>query len=145
MKVYRLTALVSVCLLVACTSSPHKPAAGQALPACGPLPNCVSSELAEGSSALAPLSASAAQWQQLKQWLANQDDWTITTDSGNFVQAVVTTALMRFRDDVQLRFVAADGVIHVRSSSRVGISDMGTNARRVEALRAQVDAAKPDR
>lgn len=54
------------------------------------------------------------------------------------MQAMVKTPLMRFRDDVQLRFDADAGVIHVRSSSRLGISDMGTNRRRVETLRSQL-------
>jgi uncharacterized protein (DUF1499 family) len=39
---------------------------------------------------------------------------------------------------VQLLFVPAAHLIHVRSSSRLGISDLGTNARRVETLREHV-------
>ena len=89
---------------------------------------------------MAPLRATARQWQQLKQWLARQDDWEITENTGDFVQAVVTTPLMRFRDDVQLQFVQEAGVIQVRSSSRLGISDMGTNRRRVELLRQQLES-----
>ncbi len=52
--------------------------------------------------------------------------------------------LMRFRDDVQFRFVEDPGVIHVRSSSRLGISDMGTNRSRVEMLRGQLELVEPD-
>ena len=137
MKVYRLTyPLIAVCML-GCTSAPQTPATGAALPDCGILPNCVNSELAEGGKSIAPLEAGEQQWEQLKKWIAAQEDWTITTDTGDFVQAVVKTPLMRFRDDVQLRFDKDQGVIHVRSSSRLGISDMGTNRRRVETLRDQ--------
>jgi uncharacterized protein (DUF1499 family) len=124
--------------MLGCTSAPNQPASGAPLPDCGALPNCVNSELATGGKAVAPIEANAKQWQQLKQWIASQPDWTITTDSGNFMQAMVKTPLMRFRDDVQLRFDADAGVIHVRSSSRLGISDMGTNRRRVETLRSQL-------
>jgi uncharacterized protein (DUF1499 family) len=45
---------------------------------------------------------------------------------------------MGFTDDVQLLFNPKQQVIQVRSSSRLGISDMGTNARRVEMLRQQL-------
>ena len=93
---------------------------------------------------MAPLHATVLQWQQLKRWLKSQDDWTITEDTGDFVQAVVTTPLMRFRDDVQLKFVQEVGVIEVRSSSRLGISDMGTNRRRVELLRKQIEYRNGD-
>lgn len=138
MTIYRCVLALTALLLFGCTSAPEKPAAGAALPPCGPLPNCVNSENGEGGKAVDAIVASPAQWQALKAWLAAQPDWTITTDSGDFVQAVAKTPLLRFRDDVQLRFDADDGVIQVRSSSRLGISDMGANRARVERLRGQV-------
>jgi uncharacterized protein (DUF1499 family) len=144
MKVYRLVPLISVCFLLGCTTAPHKPAPGANLPECGLLPNCVNSESGQAGSAVAPLHATVLQWQQLKQWIMSQDDWAITEDTGDFVQAVVTTPQMRFRDDVQLQFVQATGVIEVRSSSRLGISDMGTNRRRVELLRKQIEYRNGD-
>jgi uncharacterized protein (DUF1499 family) len=144
MTVYRFVFPLIAACLVGCTSVPDKPASSDGLPACGVLPNCVSSELTGGGKAVAPLQATAQQWQQLKQWIASQQDWTITTDTDDFVQAVVKTPLMRFRDDVQFRFVEDAGVIHVRSSSRLGISDMGTNRRRVEMLRGQLEVGEPD-
>jgi len=144
MTVYRLVFLLIAVCLVGCTSAPDKPASGAGLPDCGLFPNCVTSQLTEGGKAVAPLRATKLQWLQLKQWVATQQDWTITTDSGDFVQAVVTTPLMRFRDDVQMRFIEDADLIHVRSSSRLGISDMGTNRRRVEMLRSQLQAEQPD-
>jgi uncharacterized protein (DUF1499 family) len=50
----------------------------------------------------------------------------------------VKTPMAGFRDDVQLLFLPGDQLIQVRSSSRLGISDMNTNARRVETLRDQL-------
>jgi uncharacterized protein (DUF1499 family) len=47
---------------------------------------------------------------------------------------------MGFTDDVQLLFNPQEQSIQARSSSRLGISDMGTNARRVETLREQLVA-----
>jgi uncharacterized protein (DUF1499 family) len=102
------------------------------------LPNCVNSASGTGGSAIAPLQATTEQWQALKRWLAAQDDWTITVETADFVQAVVQTPLMQFRDDVQLAFKQQAGDIQVRSSSRLGISDMGANRRRIESLRAHL-------
>ena len=138
MTKYRFALYLFAAILVGCTSAPDKPVEGASLPACGVFPNCVSSETIEGADAVAPLHASVQQWLALKQWLAAQQDWTIITDTENFLQAVVQTPVMRFRDDVQLRFVDATGVIHVRSSSRLGIGDMGANLKRVDILRKQL-------
>ena len=131
--------LLTALLLIGCTSPPEKPPAGAALPPCGSLPNCVNSENGSGGQAIEAIQASRQQWQALKSWIAMQDNWTITTDDGDFVQAVTTTPLMRYRDDVMLRFDSGNNVIHVRSSSRLGIGDMGANRARIEGLREQVN------
>lgn len=51
------------------------------------------------------------------------------------LEAVDTTKWFGFRDDIAVRVSAADGGsrIDVRSKSRVGRSDLGTNARRIRA------------
>lgn len=51
------------------------------------------------------------------------------------LEAVDTTKWFGFRDDIAVRVSAADGGsrIDVRSKSRVGRSDIGTNARRIRA------------
>jgi uncharacterized protein (DUF1499 family) len=138
MKTHNLCMPLIALFLFGCTAAPEKPGREGELPSCGGLPNCVNSDSGEGGSAIEPIRATSQQWGELKQWLATQDNWTITVDSGDFVQAVVTTPLLRFRDDVQFLFDAQAGVIQVRSSSRLGISDMGTNRSRVESLREQL-------
>ncbi|MCX2980699.1 DUF1499 domain-containing protein [Halieaceae bacterium IMCC14734] len=138
MKTHRLCLPLITVLLFGCTSAPEKPAAEASLPPCGGLPNCVNSQIGEGSSAIEPLHATAEQWESLKRWLSGQKNWTITIASDDFVQAVVKTPLLRFRDDVQLLFDEQAGVIQMRSSSRLGISDMGTNRQRLETLRTHL-------
>jgi uncharacterized protein DUF1499 len=53
---------------------------------------------------------------------------------------------MGFRDDVVVRISAmgAGSRIDVRSASRYGISDFGTNAKRIAALLADIDDAAND-
>jgi uncharacterized protein (DUF1499 family) len=130
--------LTPVLLLAGCSSAPDKPAILRALPECGSLPNCVNSQSGRGIQAIEPLAADAEQWQTLKSWIARQEEWEIVIDDGTFMQAVVKTPVMKFRDDVQLLFVPDQQLIQVRSSSRLGLSDLGTNARRVETLREQL-------
>jgi uncharacterized protein (DUF1499 family) len=130
--------LMALLVLAGCSSTPGKPETMQVLPACGLLPNCVNTQSGRGIQGGEPIRANAAQWAQLKSWIARQGDWQIIIDDDSFMQAVVTTSAMKFQDDVQLLFVARDGHIQVRSSSRYGISDMGANARRIETLRDQL-------
>jgi len=130
--------LAAMLSLAGCTSSPGKPQTRKILPECGWLPNCINSQSGRGAQASEPITANVEQWQQLKAWIAQQEDWEITVDDGNFVQAIVKTPIMGFRDDIQLLFLSEDQVIQVRSSSRIGISDLGTNARRIETLRDQL-------
>ena len=111
------------------------PAGKETLSPCGWLPNCVNSASGRGLQAVAPIQANARQWQALKAWIVQQPDWEIVIDDISYIQAIVKTPLMRFRDDVQLQFDTDSKLIQVRSSSRLGISDLGTNYRRVEALR----------
>ena len=130
--------LAAVLSLGGCSNSPSKPQNPQVLPECGWLPNCINSQSGRGAQASEPIRANAEQWQKLKAWIALQEDWEITVDNSNFMQAIVTTPLMNFRDDVQLLFLPDDRLIQVRSSSQLGLSDLGTNARRVESLRDQL-------
>ena len=124
-----------------CSSTPDKPAGKEALAPCGWLPNCVNSVSGQGLQAVDPIKANNGQWQQIKTWIARQPDWEIVIDDSYFIQAIVKTPLMRFRDDVQLQFEPDIELIQVRSSSRLGISDLGTNYRRIEALREVLDPA----
>jgi uncharacterized protein (DUF1499 family) len=66
---------------------------------------------------------------------------TIREDpSAGRIEAVATTFWFGFKDDVVIR-VSAEGTgsrIDVRSKSRVGVSDLGTNARRIRAYRERL-------
>lgn len=130
--------LAAILILSGCSSPPEKPAGLTGLPPCGWLPNCVNSESGRGIQAIEPIRANTEQWHNLKSWIAGQQDWEVVIDQDNFLQAVVETPLMKFRDDVQLLFVTDDRLIQVRSSSRLGVSDLGANAKRIETLRDQL-------
>jgi hypothetical protein len=60
------------------------------------------------------------------------------------IEAVATTPLMGFREDVSIRVRNAGTMVRVdmRSASRYGQRDFGTNARRIESFLAQLAEAR---
>jgi uncharacterized protein (DUF1499 family) len=70
--------------------------------------------------------------------------WKVVAADANAgrIEAIDTTFWYRFKDDVAIRIrpAAAGSRIDVRSVSRVGIGDLGTNARRVRAYLAALKA-----
>lgn len=60
---------------------------------------------------------------------------TIISETENYLHAEVRSRVFRFVDDLEL-LVLPDRELVVRSASRVGNSDFGVNAERVEQLRA---------
>ncbi len=65
-----------------------------------------------------------------------QEGWVIiSSDLKSFrIEAVATTPLMRFRDDIviEVRPEPSGSSVHMRSRSRVGRSDLGANAKRIQ-------------
>ncbi len=54
--------------------------------------------------------------------------------SGYYLHAEYESDWLKFVDDLEV--VIKDGLIHLRSASRLGYSDMGINAKRFEAIKA---------
>ncbi len=121
-----------------CASNPPKvQLVDGKLRACPSSPNCVSSESDSPSSRVEPLTFQGRPekaWSNLKETLREMEG-RIQEEHDGYLWATFTARLFRFVDDVEFRIVSSDGVIHVRSGSRVGYSDLGVNRRRVEKLR----------
>jgi len=62
--------------------------------------------------------------------------------AGGLIEATATTFWFGFKDDVVVRVRAMEGgsVVDVRSVSRVGVSDLGTNARRIGEILEAIGA-----
>ena len=105
---------------------------------CPPKPNCVCSrDDASPRHRIAPLAISgdpAAAFARLKSLLESTPRTRIVTATDDYLHAVCRTRL-GFPDDVECLLAPEEGVIHVRSASRIGHGDLGANRRRVEALR----------
>ena len=75
--------------------------------------------------------------EKLEGVLRNQDRTVIVTRESGYIYAQSTTPLLKFTDDVEFWLDRPGGVIHVRSSSRLGQKDFQVNRQRVETIRAQ--------
>lgn len=106
---------------------------------CPGSPNCVSSQAADPARQVDPLrypeGRKAEAMSALQRILENLPRTEIVFQSEDTIQAVVSSALFRFKDDLEFRFDPDTPEIHVRSASRVGYWDLGVNRKRVERIR----------
>lgn len=107
-------------------------------------PNCVSSQTDRTSHRVPPLPLLGDPAQaipRLRALIEAMPRTRIVTESEGYLHAEFRTRWLGFVDDLELLVDAPGGVIHVRSASRVGYSDLGANRNRVEALRTAWGAA----
>ena len=108
---------------------------------CPSTPNCVCSQSEDAGHKIEPLtykSTPEVAFTQLKQAIASQPRTKIITESPNYLYAEFTSAIMKFVDDVEFYLDEDAKVIHVRSASRLGQSDLGVNRKRIETIRAKL-------
>ena len=74
--------------------------------------------------------------------IALASGWEVTAqDAGKGeIQAVATTAVFRFKDDITIATTREgdEAVVNVRSHSRIGLGDFGTNARRIVKFQTEM-------
>jgi uncharacterized protein (DUF1499 family) len=105
---------------------------------CPSSPNCVSSQSTDSSHQIAPLPYSGSATDTLKrlvQVVQEQPGAKIVATGDRYLYAEFTSALMGFVDDVEFYLDDAAHVVHVRSASRLGESDLGVNRKRIETIR----------
>ena len=107
---------------------------------CPASPNCVCSDDDGMLHNIAPLKVSediASTWQTLVEILQQDKQFTVlTNDTNRYLRGEARTSILRFVDDVEFQARPDEGVIAMRSASRLGFSDLGANRRRMERLRA---------
>jgi uncharacterized protein (DUF1499 family) len=76
-----------------------------------------------------------AAFARLKLVVSGRSDTTIVDDSPDYLRVELRTML--FVDDGEFLLDRTNAVIHVRSASRLGYSDLGKNRSRLEEIRGQ--------
>lgn len=107
---------------------------------CPKKPNCVSSESAPSDShsvAAFPITSTMGEEPLLKvkeviELLGGDVDYSDET----YLASTFTSDFFGLVDDVEFRLDQGSNLLHIRSASRVGYSDLNTNRKRVEKIRA---------
>lgn len=108
------------------------------LSACPSSPNCVSSQASDERHRIAPLTFNGdpdAAFSQLKHILGRRNDTDVIEESPGYMRVEMRTTL--FIDDGEFLLDRVGRVIHVRSASRLGYSDLGKNRSRMEEIRRE--------
>ncbi|MEH1987779.1 DUF1499 domain-containing protein [Nostoc sp.] len=112
------------------------------LASCPNSPNCVSSQSPDASHQIAPLTFTSTPEEaitNLKQIIESLPRTKIITESQDYyLYAEFKSALLGFVDDVEFYLDRNANIIHVRSASRLGQSDLGVNRQRIETIRAKL-------
>lgn len=111
---------------------------------CRRTPNCVSSQAdpADAEHAIAPIpftGDAAAAIAAARKAVESMQRATVIREAPGYLYAEFRSKLLGFVDDVEFAFDEKAGLLHVRSSSRLGRRDFGVNRARVESLRARIE------
>ncbi|MBM7580229.1 DUF1499 domain-containing protein [Jeotgalibacillus terrae] len=72
---------------------------------------------------------------RIKSILESMNNIVIKNENDHMVYAIATSSFFKFKDDIDFLFSDEEKVIHYRSASRVGYSDMGVNKKRMNTIR----------
>lgn len=123
-------------------------AQGGKLAPCPSTPNCVCSQASDEEHHIEPIAYTGSAeeaWKRLQTMLHNRPRTRVVTVNDHYLHAECWTPVFRFVDDVEFVLDPEGSVIHVRSASRVGRSDLGVNRRRVEGMRQKFAETQPEK
>jgi uncharacterized protein (DUF1499 family) len=109
------------------------------LSSCPATPNCICSEqrgdgLQYIDPVIIPDNSTVATVDMLKA-VIHEMGGSLQAESDEYLAATFSSAIFGFVDDMEIRIDATQNMIHVRSASRVGHSDMGVNRQRAELFK----------
>ncbi|MDH5711710.1 MAG: DUF1499 domain-containing protein [Gammaproteobacteria bacterium] len=105
--------------------------------ACSSSPNCVSSDAKDLVHKVPPFYIDATTpnlWKLTAQAIQNMPRTQIILQTDDYLHAECTSAFFGFVDDLELHLRTGEGIIAVRSASRLGYSDFGINKKRIDNL-----------
>lgn len=119
--------------------------AAASLPSCPEKPNCVSSQ-ASDKHHIEPFKLTEdarPAFEKLRKVLALRTDTTLISSDDTTIRVEFRTPL-GFVDDGLFVLDSANGLIHIRSASRLGYWDLGKNRSRMEEIRQSLAGVHGD-
>lgn len=110
---------------------------GQLAP-CPDSPNCVCTQSADERHRIDPIVWSGSNQSAIdviRQTLRQMPRMTIVSETDSYLHAEARSLIFRFVDDIEFLVDTDAGLIHFRSASRTGYSDLGANRKRMERFR----------
>jgi len=104
---------------------------------CPKSPNCVCTKATKARKKMKPIvyqQTAAEATTILKNLMANNLNSKLIFEDQGFLHFEVTTKTGKFTDDVVFQLDDHNKLIHFRSASRVGYSDLGANRRRMKRV-----------
>jgi uncharacterized protein (DUF1499 family) len=145
MKKYFKLVLGSSLLLSGCTgTSPQLGVQTGMLKSCPDSPNCVNSQAKDEKHNIEPIKFSGTVSEAKKKLttvIKSLENSQIIVSDSNYIRAEFTSSIFRFVDDVEFYLVENEAekvIVHLRSASRIGHSDMGVNRKRMEEIRSAI-------
>lgn len=115
---------------------------GQLTP-CPNKPNCVCTEYpndtAHFSTPITLTDNSVEQAHKAIMAVLTAQQAVIESQQEHYISATFHSDFFGFADDVEFRIAPDQAAIHIRSAARVGHSDFGVNAERVQTLKADIE------
>lgn len=111
------------------TTNPLKP--------CPNKPNCVSTTSEKRDQSMLPLHFRGTlqeSKEKIKVLIAQLPRTKIETEEGPYLHFTFRSTFFGFVDDVEFYFDEVSKMIHFRSASRTGYSDLGVNRKRMEQI-----------
>lgn len=110
---------------------------------CPDSPNCVSSQSHSALHKISPSpykSPTKDTLQRIKKTILALPRTTLIKEEALYLHIEFKSFIFRFIDDVEIVLDDSEKMIHFRSASRVGHSDLGANRRRIEEIKAKIAA-----
>ena len=98
---------------------------------CPDKPNCVSS-FEDDDHQVDPIKTKLSM-DEIKSKLLALEGAKLVNDKQDYIHITIKSKLFGFVDDLEL--LSTGNLVHIRSASRVGYSDLGANKKRVEKIR----------
>jgi len=137
-----LLVLLSLTFLMGCSATfPKLGIMNDELISCPNKPNCVSSQATDTEHYIQPIHFTGTPQDaqdRLLQILNALERTNIIVVQENYIRVEFTSKIFQFIDDVEFYFPATNTehiIIHFRSASRIGYSDLGANQQRIEQIR----------